>query len=116
MPKKNTKKKIEELNIEIKTVQKEKTVVQKAYDYATSKGYQAKLTSGILLFPYGDDNDKLIKDLIENFGAKEDRLVKDMGDVNVKVLPFSYGFTGDKIFQKEKDQGYMYDECMASEE
>ena len=74
------KKKETVAQVEVTTLVLEKTTVQKAYDYAISKGYEPVLESGILLFPQDANKEKITKDLLKAFGEKD-------------TLPFSYGFT-----------------------
>ena len=69
----------------------EKTTLQKAYEYSAKKGYGCVLEKGVLVFPYSDNNEAIIKDLEGKFGYEKKEEID--GEIKaVKKLPFSYGF------------------------
>ena len=86
-----------EISVEVKVVSLEKTIIQRAFEYSLKKGYTVLLDGGILLFPYSDNNNIVIKDLISRFGYERKEEIS--GEFKtVKRLPLSYGFTDPKRF------------------
>ena len=86
-----------EASVEVNVISLEKTIIQRAYEYSVKRGYSVLLDGGILLFPYSDNNNMIIKDLISQFGYERKEEIN--GEFkNVKRLPFSYGFTDPKKF------------------
>ena len=91
-----------EASVEVSVISLEKTIIQRAYEYSLKKGYTVLLDGGILLFPYTDDNEKIVKDLINQFGYERKEEIS--GEFKtVKRLPFSYGFTDPKKFAGKID-------------
>ncbi len=91
------KKMREAVSVEVNTISLEKTIVQRAYEYSLKRGYQVSLEGGILLFPYTNDNERITKDLINQFGYERKEEIEGVMRT-VKRLPFSYGFTDPKKF------------------
>ncbi len=87
----------------------EKTTLQKAYEYSVKKGYGCILEKGVLMFPYSDNNEVIVKDLVGKFGY-EKREETDGEIRTVKRLPFSYGFADVKAQMPKENRGFEEEE------
>ena len=87
----------------------EKTTLQKAYEYSVKKGYGCILEKGVLMFPYSDNNDAIVKDLVSKFGYEKK---EETGGVmkSVKRLPFSYGFANIKKDFAKAEEPEVFEE------
>ena len=87
--KKETKRQASEVQAQVITL--EKTTLQKAYEYSAKKGYGGVLEKGVLMFPYSDNNEAIVKDLADKFRYEK----KEEADGEIKItkkLPFYCGF------------------------
>lgn len=84
------------LSTEVTTFKREKTLIQKAMEYADKKGYKYADDKGILMFVYSPDSktaDEIRSNLLKEFGSEELKKDEEGKKVPVRVIPFTYGFS-----------------------
>lgn len=88
-----------------------KSITSLAYEYVCERGYTASLVGGVLMFPYRDDNETVLNELLEKFGRMEEKEIYDekkdmLIKKHIRILPFSYGFSNTVNYNSDKGGDY----------